>query len=41
MLYRRLSTELDDVFNKVKKKGQLRLKFDEDIVLPFKLITPD
>ena len=30
MLYRRLSTELDDVFNKVKKKGQLRLKFDEE-----------
>lgn len=30
MLYRRLSAELDDTFNKIKNKGQLRLKFDEE-----------
>jgi len=30
MIYRRVHTELNDVFDKIKNKGQLRLKFDEE-----------
>ena len=30
MIYKRINTELDGVWNKLKNKSQLRLKFDED-----------